>query len=91
MRPRETWEIGQPTQMPQKESSMTHDRSDLPVNACLLQVGEEVIPVYGNEKCGWSVEGGDLSFHAPGAFRYRTLDEIFFALVTLTVNGEGRA
>ena len=70
---------------------MTCDRSDLAVNACLLQVGEEVIPVYGNEKWGWSIEGGDLNPDAPEAFRYRTLDELFFALVTLTVRGEGRA
>ena len=70
---------------------MTRDHSDLPVNACLLQIGLEVIPVYGNEQSGWSVEAGDLNSETPRLFRYRTLEELFFALVTMTVSSEGQA
>lgn len=70
---------------------MTRDQSDLPVNACLLKIGLEVIPVYGNERSGWTVEGGISQFPTPQCFRYRTLEELFFALVTMTVNGEGEA
>ena len=70
---------------------MTRDHSDLPVNACLLKIGLEVIPVYGNDRCGWTVEEGVSQSPTPQRFRYRTLEELFFALVTMTVNGEGEA
>jgi len=70
---------------------MIRDHSDLPVNACLLKIGLEVIPVYGNERSGWTVEDGVSQFPTPRRFRYRTLEELYFALVTMTVNSEGEA
>jgi hypothetical protein len=77
--------------MAQEESSITRGHSDLPVDACLLQIGAFVVAVYGSEQTGWTVESGDVSPQTPGRFHYRTFDGLFFALVTLTVNSEGRA
>jgi methenyltetrahydromethanopterin cyclohydrolase len=68
-----------------------HHHPGLPVNACLVQIGREVIPVYGNQACGWRVEGGDLHSCPPRRFRYRSLEELFSALVTMAVGDEGRA
>ena len=51
-----------------------------------LRVGRGVYPVYGDALRGWSPRADDL--HGPHAdsaqaFRYGSLDELFFALVTL--------
>ncbi len=70
---------------------MTHFQSDIAVRTQLLQVGSEVFPVYGDEKTGWSVDAGDLYPQIPVWFRYRSLDELFFALVNLNISPEGRA
>ena len=70
---------------------MTQTDSDVAVKARLLKIGLEVFPVYGDEQSGWSVDPGDLYPQMPMSFRYRSLDELFFALVNLNVSGEGRA
>ena len=70
---------------------MQHPHSKVAENACLLQIGLEVVPVYGDDTSGWSVEPGDLSRAMPMCFRYRTIDELFFALVNMNVSQEGRA
>ncbi len=69
----------------------TQAQSDVTVNTRLLKVGLEVFPVYGDEKSGWSVDPGDLYPQTPVWFRYRSLDELFFALVNLNVSTEGSA
>ena len=51
-----------------------------------LRVGRGVYPVYGDALRGWSPRADDL--HGPHAesaqaFRYGSLDELFFALVNL--------
>ncbi|MGD0947701.1 MAG: hypothetical protein ABSA52_09735 [Candidatus Binatia bacterium] len=61
------------------------------VKTQLLQVGLEVFPVYGDEKTGWSVDAGDCYPQMPSWFRYRSLDELFFALVNLNISPEGQA
>lgn len=66
-------------------------RSEVAVNARLLQVGLEVFPVYGDETSGWSVDPGDLYPQMPVWFRYQSLDELFFALVNMHLADEGRA
>jgi hypothetical protein len=70
---------------------MTRICSTVADNRCLLQVGLEVFPIYGSEKHGWSIDQGDLSPLTPREFRYRSLDELFFALVNFNVASEGRA
>ncbi len=61
------------------------------VPARLLQVGLEVFPVYGDEKCGFSVDPGDLIPQTALWYRYDSLEELFFALVNLNVTSEGEA
>ncbi|GIW41153.1 MAG: hypothetical protein KatS3mg076_1730 [Candidatus Binatia bacterium] len=74
----------------QDRRKMPHPLSR-PVPTTLLKVGIEVLPVYGDEESGWSMEAEDLAPHTPRAFRYGTLDELFFALVNLNVTEEGEA
>lgn len=69
----------------------TSTESDRAVNTQLLKIGLEVFPVYGDEKSGWSVDAGDLYPQIPVWFRYRSLDELFFALVNLNISPEGQA
>jgi hypothetical protein len=66
-------------------------QTDVAVNARLLKVGLEVFPVYGDETSGWSVDPGDLYPQMPVWFRYRSIDELFFALVNLNFGPEGKA
>jgi hypothetical protein len=70
---------------------MVRSRSGIVVNTRLLKVGAEVFPVYGDDKSGWSVDPGDLYPQAPTWCRYRSCDELFFALVNLHVGPEGQA
>lgn len=70
---------------------MTQAQPEVAINATLLKIGLEVFPVYGDEKSGWSVDPGDLYPRMPTWFRYRSLDELFFALVNLNVSPEGQA
>ena len=61
------------------------------VGARLLRVGAEVVPVYGDDESGWSVDPGDLYPQTPVAYRFRSVDELFFALVNMKVCPEGKA
>ena len=69
----------------------TGSHSDLKVNTQLLKIGVEVFPVYGDESSGWSVDAGDLYPQIPRWYRYRSIDELFFALVNLNISPEGQA
>ena len=69
----------------------TRSHPEAAVKTQLLQVGLEVFPVYGDEKTGWSVDAGDCYPQMPPRFRYRSLDELFFALVNLNISPEGQA
>jgi hypothetical protein len=62
-----------------------------PISTTLLKVGLEVFPVYGDELSGFSMDVDDFSPNAMAPFRYRSLDELFFALVNLNVSEEGSA
>ena len=73
------------------EMTQTQPQSEVSVNARLLKIGLEVFPVYGDEKSGFSVDPGDLYPQMPIWFRYRSLDELFFALVNLNISQEGQA
>jgi len=57
----------------------------------LLKVGTEMYLAYGSDEAGWSIGGRELDAFVPPAFRYHTLDELFFALVNFTVADEGAA
>ena len=57
----------------------------------LLKIGAEVFPVYGDEVSGFSIDPADLCMHLSETFRYRSLDELYFALVNLNVADEGQA
>ena len=70
---------------------MTHTYVPAPVNAQLMKVGLEIFPVYGDEASGWSVDPVDLAPDKPEGFRYRSLDELFFALVNFNLSPEGQA
>ncbi len=60
-------------------------------NGRLMKIGNEIFAVFGNDECGWSVDPGDLGPDVPVWCRYRSRDELFFALVNLHVGEEGRA
>ncbi len=70
---------------------MTRSCSVLPIGARLLQIGAEIIPVYGNDQSGWSLDSVDLPRHVAACVRYKSLDELFFVLINMTVNSEGTA
>jgi hypothetical protein len=70
---------------------MINTRPGVAVNARLLKIGAEVFPVYGDDESGWCVDPGDLYPEVPTWCRYRSYDELFFALVNLHVGVEGRA
>jgi hypothetical protein len=57
----------------------------------LLQIGSEIYPVYGNDQAGWSIDAGDLGAYTATPLRYRSLEELFFALVNFMVAPIGRA
>jgi hypothetical protein len=64
----------------------TELRSDqATANTWLLQVGTEVYPVYGNAEAGWSIERVDISESDCVGYRYRSLEELFFALVNFSI------
>jgi hypothetical protein len=65
--------------------------SRVAVHAQLLKVGLEVFPVYGDETSGFSVDPGDLYPQTPYWCRYKSIDELFFALVNLNFTQEGKA
>jgi hypothetical protein len=67
---------------------MKPTRPETTVQAHLLQVGLEVVPVYGDDKSGWSFDAGTLHARVP---IYRTVDELFFALLNMNLSPEGRA
>ena len=60
-------------------------------DACFLQVGTEVYPVYGSADQGWSVERSDAVEQSLAGYRYRSLDELFFALVNFSFCPVGEA
>lgn len=61
------------------------------VPTTLLKVGLEVFPVYGDESSGFSMDADDLAPTVSRQFRYRSIDELFFALVNLNCAEEGTA
>ena len=67
---------------------MKRTRSDTAFEASLLQIGAELIPIYGSDETGWSLEPSTL---APRVLLYRTREELFFALVNMQVSAEGSA
>ena len=69
----------------------THAESDLVFHTELMQVGQEVFPVYGDDDTGFSVDPGDFAAKLTPRFRYESRDELFFALVNFNLGKEGRA
>lgn len=68
---------------------MTHaKREENTVRAYLLQVGVEIVPVYGDDRSGWSFESGIGMKRLP---IYQTLEELYFALVNMNLCVEGSA
>lgn len=61
------------------------------LRAQLLRVGSEVFAVYGDEYSGFAVDPGDFNPTVPAGCRYVSLDELYFALVNLYAQPEGRA
>src|SRR3972149_4954736 len=70
---------------------MTHTHVPTAINAQLMKIGLEVFPVYGDDTSGWSVDPVDLAPGQHNAYRYRSIDELFFALVNLNLSPEGQA
>jgi hypothetical protein len=70
---------------------MTHAHVPVAANTRLIKIGSEVFAVYGDDTYGWSVDPRDLSPPIPIGFRYRSFDELFFALVNMSLNLEGSA
>ncbi len=63
----------------------------LPVNARFLQIGLEVVPVYGNDQFGWSLDSEGGACRSSALLPYRSLDELLFVLINLNVTQEGTA
>jgi len=55
----------------------------------LIEIGETVFPIYGNESVGWSIDQSDISERT--AFRYASLDELIFAILNFSVQTRGSA
>jgi len=52
-----------------------------------LRVGAEVFPVYGDELRGWSPRADDFEdMVSVSPYVYTSLEELFFALVNLTID-----
>ena len=66
-------------------------QSSLRAQTYLIRVGREEYPIYGDEAGGWSLDERDLSSQTAVRFRYRTIDELIFALVNLYLSPEGHA
>lgn len=69
----------------------TEYRAAGPLRAQLMRVGREVFPVYGDERCGFTIDPVDMLTGGCSAGRYATLDELYFALVNFNSAAEGRA
>ena len=67
---------------------MTDSRSGRSVKVSLLRVGLEVIPVCGDDHLGWSIDSGLQTSPMP---IYRTLEELYFALLNMQLSTEGSA
>jgi len=70
----------------------------IPAAGCVIavethyfQIGEDFIPIYGNDRCGWSLEAEDFRGESAAALRYRSVDELLFALINMHFNSEGTA
>jgi hypothetical protein len=70
---------------------MTPTQAVTTVKAQLIQIGVEVVPVYGDQDSGWSLDAGDLSPQQQCTYRYSSLDELIFALLNFNASPEGRA
>lgn len=57
----------------------------------LLNVGNEVYPVYGSDQLGWTLDSGDLHSEVATQFRYQSLDELFFVIVNFSISNNGTA
>jgi hypothetical protein len=57
----------------------------------LLNVGNEVYPVYGSDQLGWTLDSGDLHSEVATQFRYQSLDELFIVIVNFTIATNGTA
>lgn len=68
-----------------------HQRNNEAISTRLLKVGMELLPVFGDEDHGWSMDPVDLDPLAPSWCRYDTLDELYFALLNFNLCEEGRA
>ncbi len=74
-----------------KSSAGSTVGSGVVLRAQLLRVGSEVFAVYGDEKTGFAVDPSDFHPTVPAGCRYFSLDELYFALVNLNAQPEGRA
>jgi hypothetical protein len=55
-----------------------------------LRIGAGVYPVYGDELRGWSLRAEDFeSVLAASPYLYRSIEELFFALVNLWAQATG--
>ena len=65
-------------------------------NEFVVHVGTESLPVAGSVESGWAIAAGEmlaLSVSSGGAasYRYRTLDELLFALINLSLAPDAEA
>jgi len=70
-----------------QESQMVRSRVSAMGSEFVVQVGAESIAVSGSLDAGWAVGSEGSS----DAYRYRSLDELVFALINLSVARDGQA
>jgi hypothetical protein len=58
----------------------------------VVKIGADIFLVYGDDFSGWSLDPRDLYSQVPQTYRYGTFEELFFALVNMSLHsGEGQA
>ncbi len=77
----------------ENESRLTRGLGEIlsPVNTRFLKVGEEMFAVYGDPESGWSLQQNDLQAGAGKCHRYRSIEELYFALANLSISPCGSA
>jgi len=84
--------MARPTTKPVQSHDMVPARGCASrIEPTFLKIGADLIPVYGNDQCGWSLESEDFRCEQSAYLRYRSLDELLFVLINMHVSGEGTA
>jgi hypothetical protein len=57
-----------------------------PMRGFVVEIGQSVFRIFGGAEVGWSLDQLDIVHATP--YRYTTLDELMFALLNCTLQGD---